>query len=51
MQTKNNLERAKERWEVKKVEEVSDGEEGEVKVKLKVKVEVWRKEVERRRMV
>jgi len=29
LQTKNNLEREKERWEVKKVEEVSDGEEGE----------------------
>lgn len=32
MQTKNNLEREKERWEVKKVEEVSDGEEGEGEV-------------------
>jgi hypothetical protein len=29
LQTKNNLEREKERWEVKKVEEVNDGEEGE----------------------
>lgn len=35
MQTKNNLEREKERWEVKKVEEVSDGEEGEGEVEGK----------------